>query len=188
MYTYVLSGGSGQPATPDAKERYQALLDAIAGGTSSVTALKSGAIPTAQTNLFCIPATNPSGQLTVRNYAWQLANKYTVQVEKQLGDGEIFRNLEDHSGPFLVSSVTRLSQAKPNTPILSADLSNTHPGAMQEVVDIYKQQISQAPLKKTDVFNPFKLALLNVILNGNDYVRIEKVAIASMLPGEESQH
>ena len=57
---------------------------------------------------------------------------------------------------------------------------------MQEVVAVYKQRVSQTPLDKAEVFKPFKLALLNVILNGNDYVQIEKVAIAGMLPPAES--
>ena len=52
----------------------------------------------------------------------------------------------------------------------------------QDVVEVYKQRVEQAPLDKAEVFKPFKLALLNVILNGNDYVQIEKVAIASILP------
>jgi hypothetical protein len=187
MYTYVLSGnvtGTGQPASGDVQRRYDALLQAIVARTSSVAALTAAAIPRKETNVFCIPAKAGTSFDTpsLQNYGSQLAIIYRLLVEKQLASETVRRNLENHMGPFLVSSLTRLNQARSGAPILFADLSNTHPDAIQEVVDVYKQRVSQAPIDKTEVFKPFKLALLNVILNGNDYVQIEKVAIAGVLP------
>ncbi len=187
MYTYVLSGNlaePGQQSSGEVQRRYDALLQAIAARTSSVMALTSATIPPDETNVFCIPAKagRSSGTPSLQNYNSQLGTIYRLLVEKQLANESVRGNLENHTGPFLVSSLTRISQVRLGAPILFADLSNTHPDAMQEVVQVYKHRVSQAPLDKTEVFKPFKLALLNVILNGNDYVQIEKVAIAGMLP------
>jgi hypothetical protein len=191
MYTYVLSSNlanTTQPGTDDVQKRYDALLKAIASSASSRAALSAAGVPAGETNLFCVPSNTASASAapSLTNFNPDLAVKYRLLVERQLASDAIHRSLENHSGPFLVSSLSRLTQAGPGAPILFADLSDTHPGAMQEVVNVYKQRISEARVERAETFKPFKLALLNIILNGNDYVQIEKVAIAGMLPPAES--
>jgi len=190
VYTYVLSGNaatSGQPVIGDMETRYTALLRAIAAQAPSAVTLSAEVIPTRETNLFCIPAKAGTSNVTLnfQNYSSELAVRYRLSVERQLTSQALRNKLEDNTGPFLVSSLTRLSQTGAGAPILFADLSTTHPDAMQEVVKAYKQRV-QSPLDKAEVFKPFKLALLSIILNGNDYVQIEKAAVASMLPSEGS--
>ena len=116
MYTYVLSGNEmslSKLISSDLRKRYDALLQAIVAEMTSVAALSASAIPTKETNLFCIPAnvTNGADEPTSENYSSQLATSYRLFIERRLASRDTFlRNLENHTGPFLVSTLTRLMQ------------------------------------------------------------------------------
>jgi hypothetical protein len=53
---------------------------------------------------------------------------------------------------------------------------------MAEIVAAYKRRISSKSVNKVERFWPLRLALLNIVLNADDNVKLVKVAMAEWLP------
>ena len=199
MYTYVLTGVRLDRIREGSNvlSRMKALLDAIETTTATSHELQESGAPIEETNLFCIPATArtkssaSSGararssrapiqdEIDLKQYNSALAVIYLSLASQRITDEAARRHLSGE-GPFLVSFLKPIEKVTGGASVLLTDLSATNSKAMSTVVDAYKQRISTA-LTETQVFNPIKLQLLNIILNSDEYVRIEQVAIASVL-------
>ena len=91
--------------------------------------------------------------------------------------------LTDRPGPFLISTLMPIGEiGKDQTDLLYTDLSTTNPAAMAEIVAAYKRRISSKSVNKVEHFWPLRLALLNIVLNADDNVKLVKVALAEWLP------
>lgn len=183
MYTYVLFGhkvGADSPPLPhDVAQRYQALLEAIESSTSTAVDLEAAFIPKEETNLFCIPVTLAAARPTLDNYGSALALIYrSVALGGITGDARFREKLSSGAGPFLISSLRPLNQVRSAEPMLFADLSTHNPAAMREVVAAYKQRINRSVPDKVESFDPLRLALLTMILDADDHVKLVKEAVA----------
>jgi peptidoglycan-associated lipoprotein len=186
MYTYVLFGrkvGRNAPALPeDVANRYRALLEAIESSTGPADLLKMAEVPKKKTNLFCVLGrrADPNSRLTLDNYNSDLATMYRIVAQGGIAaDTGFSQRLATGPGPFLISSLQPLNQVRTPGPMLFSDLSATNPAAMREVVAAYKQRLSNAALDRAETFQPLRLALLNLILDADDYVRLVKDAVAA---------
>ncbi|MGB5620490.1 MAG: hypothetical protein WBM78_26855, partial [Desulfobacterales bacterium] len=58
----------------------------------------------------------------------------------------------------------------------------TNPAAMAEIVAAYKQRITGSSVNRVESFWPLRLALLNIVLNADDNVKLVKAAMAEWTP------
>lgn len=186
MYTYVLFARRHnylQGVNPQTKERYESLLGAIAGTT--MKAEKTTQFPKEETNLFCIPAVFMGKKPSLPNYNVDIAMRYLSMLGKMLKEDnyELADRLMTQPGPFLISTLKPINVINEmKTPLLYTDLSGTNPAAMGEVVAAYKRRVTGRALTDVENFYPLRLALLNLILNADDNVKLVKVALAEWIP------
>lgn len=189
LYTYVIFRDEERDSTKEIGRRYEGLLDAIMSTIS--TPQDAEEYPKKESNIFYIPYnTHLSKRPAVsplKDYNFSLARKYIAHLRKAIekSDTKAFERLDSKPGPFLISLRYPLGKTKGDiTTLLFADLSSRHPAAMKEVVAAYKQRISSKPIDEAQQFEPIRLALLNLILNTNDYIEIVKAASAELVPGK----
>jgi len=186
MYTYVLFGRRLDfPAGIDSatKERYNSLLNTIV--VSTLRTSEIGKLPKEETNLFYIPAIAAGKKPSLNNYNAVLAMRYIIMLSKMVkhDNPKLADLLTDRPGPFLISTLMPIGEiGKDQTDLLYTDLSTTNPAAMAEIVAAYKRRISSKSVTKVEHFWPLRLALLNIVLNADDNVKLVKVALAEWLP------
>lgn len=200
MYTYVLtnrciSGG----VSNDATARYERLIQEITESTLPVE--EKSEFEEENYNLFLIPA-RTAGQTysslpdsLVSEYGSDRISKRQISLNDQLSmrllnaiaittqDEEFSQQISTSAGPFLISTVHPISASSSSeglVNLLYVDLSNTNPAAMGEVVSAYKRRISYNEVEGVKRFRSTRLALLNVILNVDDSIKLVKVAAADV--------
>lgn len=186
MYTYVLfprrldfSAG----VEPETRERYKTLLDSIVASTLGTE--EADQLPKEETNLFYIPAIGGGKKPGLENYNSTLAMRYLLILSRLARDSNrtLAERLSVRPGPFLISTLKPLGEiGKDQADLLYTDLSGTNPAAMVEIVAAYKRRISIQDVKEIERFWPLRLALLNLILNADDNVKLVKVALAEWKP------
>ena len=184
MYTYVLFGrkvGLREPPPPAAVlQRYESLLKALEGRVRSAATLDAAGVARSRVNLFCIPAVTENKLAALENYNSEIASIYLIWAgQATLQDPRLHDKLGAGDGPFLVSSLKPLT-AGAGGPLMVADLGDTAPAAMEEVVMEYRRQLSAKPLASVEDFKSLRLKLLNLILLTDTNIRIVKEALAGM--------
>lgn len=188
MYTYVLFGRRLDLSSLDQEtlQRYQQLLDAIVGSTlSSGEAGDLTAAEKQATNLLYIPGTVRGSAPSLANYNSALAMRYLVELGRvsRADNQEVAERLATRPGPFLVSVLKPVGTIDSRqTTLLYADLSTTNPAAMEEIVAAYKLRVSRNSLDEVQQFAPLRLALLNLVLNTDDNIKLVKAALAVWIP------
>lgn len=187
LYTYALFGyrvGAGSAPLPDGvRQRYAALLAAIAGSTAAAGDLEAAKIPRIEINLFCLPVSSAARPLNLENYSSDLAFKYRAIASRGVAaDKSFFKKLSTGPGPFLISSLVPLNRQRTPGPMLFANLAGHNPAAMREVIAAYKRRIHQGLDDRAERFHPLRLALLSLILDADDNVKFVKDAVAGWLP------
>lgn len=117
--------------------------------------------------------------IKLSEYSFYLAQKYLASIsQKVIISRSVAIRFISRPGPFLVSVLMPLHRGHPlNTTILFADLSETHPDSIPEVVAAYKQRIHSRALSEEEHFEPFRLWLLNQALVASDNVGFIKRAL-----------
>jgi len=186
MYTYVLFGHRPDlPGTIQTEtiERYKKLLEAIAKTTLWAKDLEE--FTKEETHLFYIPAIAKGKEITLPNYNSTLSLRYIATLRRMIkkDNPDLANRLTARPGPFLISALKPIGKIDTvQTDLLYADLSKTNPAAMGEVVAAYKHRISSKSVSQIERFNPFRLSLLNLILNADDNVVLVKAALADWTP------
>lgn len=186
MYTYVLFGrrldiqASIESGT---RERYQSLLDAIVVSTPRTS--DTDELPKEETNIFYIPALAAGKEPSLKNYDTILAMRYVrmLSILVKNNNPKLSARLTTNPGPFLISTLMPIGEiGTDQTDLLYTDLSTTNPAAMAEIVAAYKQRITGSSVNRVESFWPLRLALLNIVLNADDNVKLVKAAMAEWTP------
>jgi hypothetical protein len=186
MYTYVLFGrrldipGGIQAAT---RQRYESLLDAIVGSTLKQSEARN--LPREETNDFYIPSFAAGEKPSLANYDVSLSLRYLAAIGILLSseNPRLAERLTTEPGPFLVSTLKPIGQIRTEkAPLLYADLSSTNDAAMPEIIAAYKTRLAQTTVSGMERFAPLRLALLNLILDTDQNLRLVKVAVAQWQP------
>jgi len=187
MYTYVLFGRRVErlrEAYPELAERYEKILHAI---TISTPMPHETRPIEEQTNIFYIPCKEEvegEGKFDLSNYNSALAMQYIDRLAGMMNNLDALRNrFTRRPGPFLISTQYPLGALREgDLTLLYADLSDSNPAAMPEIVAAYKSYVCEARTEAVNRFNPLRLTLLNWFLNLDDDIQIVKVAAAAWLP------
>jgi len=176
MYTYVVYGRSGNRGN-DFYHRYYALMEFIQSSTESVHDFSSYGIDFDKShfNLFIIDRYDGSEYLAI-----------TILTKlSSITNNDKFRKSLSNPGPFLISIKKPIGVAYKDRQIdevLYVDLTNTNDTAIEEVVMAYKNRLVDDNVTGTSRFNSFKLILLDLMLDTDDYITIVKTAYADILP------
>ena len=164
MYTYVLAARKvieGQPA----QVRLQALVEAVQASTTSD---EMSRIALDHSNLFLIPGGD--------YYHYDLS--LLVLQQFRITMSSLGKKL-DRAGPYLVSVIypashvveQTLMRRPVETPILIADLSNTSPAVMRDLVRMYKSRLSGPMLTQpVNEFKSLRLQLASILTTADDYL------------------
>ncbi|MDO3378273.1 hypothetical protein [Geoalkalibacter halelectricus] len=188
MYTYVLFPRRvDQPGlAPEVQERYAKLLEAIAGVTLGLPEFGDLTPRDKQeTNLLYVPALASGAELSLANYNAPLALHYLANIARlcRTNNPRLAARLDERPGPFLISLLQPVGQVGgESVTLLYADLSTTNPAALPAVVTAYKTRLTRAPLADMERFTTLRLALLNLILNADNNLRLVSVALADWVP------
>ena len=186
MYTYVLFGRRldiQAGIERDTKERYQSLLNAIVVSTLRTSEIDT--LPREETNIFYIPAVAAGKEPSLNNYNTILAMRYVrmLSILVKNNNPKLSARLTTNPGPFLISTLMPIGEiGTDQTDLLYTDLSTTNPAAMAEIVAAYKQRITSSSVNRVESFWPLRLALLNIVLNADDNVKLVKAAMAEWTP------
>ena len=164
LYNYVLTSRTEEDKIASA--RYHKLVAAITSSTSSFDELPE---PTnlGQLNLFLIPGSKSIDEKGAKNLLTAIS----------------INSKHDFSGPgpylFTMSGTIENSQDLVN--MLYVDLSNTHEGAFNEMIDVYKKQVIDSKLVGIKSLKSFKISLLSSALVAEESISIVKAAKADIL-------
>ena len=82
-------------------------------------------------------------------------------------------------GPFLISTPEPVGEIeKERIVLLYAELSSANPAAMDEIVGAYKRRVGKG-IRAIERFRSLRLALLDLILDADDNIKIVRTALAS---------
>ena len=182
MYTYVLFGRKLKPMGrlgSEALERYERLLEAIGGSTLSVS--EGGQVDKAGTNVFMIPLTAEVAEPTRNSYNGVLSLRYISLLSAMVRDVSpgLSTRLASGEGPFLISTPEPVGEIeKERIVLLYAELSSANPAAMDEIVGAYKRRVGKG-IRAIERFRSLRLALLDLILDADDNIKIVRTALAS---------
>lgn len=186
MYTYVLlNRPSGIPSKAPAWERYQSLIDAIKQSTPLADNFND--YPKEDFNIFLIPTISDSAteESAGKKLNAILSSRILTGIVIQTEDQDFRQRLNNNPGPFLISSLEPISSRDSGQmDLLYLDLTSTNPAAMPEVVSAYKQRITSDEIDGIQRFRSIRLALLDLILDTDDHIKIVKTASAKWLEGE----
>lgn len=186
MYTYVLvNRPSGITSKTPAWERYHSLIDAIKKSTPLADNFND--YPKEDFNLFLIPTISDSATEESADQKLNaiLSSRILTGIAIQTDDQSFRQRLNNNPGPFLVSSLEPISTRESGqVDLLYLDLTSTNPAAMPEVVSAYKQRITSDEIDGVQRFHSIRLALLDLILDTDDHIKIVKTASAKWLEGE----
>jgi hypothetical protein len=183
LYTYVLFRIRVDDPSLDSKtkELYQKLLTAIIKSTPTPEEV-NGIWPISSTNIFYIPGKESfiSGNWSLTNYNSSLAMTYIAQLCRIAEENSgIPKRMLSRPGPFLISTLKPLGDTSTASKyILYADLFDSHPEAMMEIVESYKNYVVTASVEDVEMFKTLRLSLLNFILKADDNLKIVKTALA----------
>ena len=186
LYTYVLFGRRldiQASIESDTRERYQSLLDAIVVSTPRTS--ETDELPKEETNIFYIPAVAAGKEPSLKNYDTILAMRYVrmLSILVKNDNPKLSACLTTNPGPFLISTLMPIGEiGTDQTDLLYTDLSTTNPAAMAEIVAAYKQRVTSSSVNRVESFWPLRLALLNIVLNADDNVKLVKAALAEWTP------
>lgn len=181
MYTYVLFGRRLKPLgrlKPETLARYEKLLQAIHLSTLSVTEVDT--YNKAETNILLIPLTVEAKEPNRNNYNIVVSLRYLSIFSSKIraAASKVSERLARLEGPFLISTLQPFEdlESKPMV-MLYADLSNTNPAAMEEIVAAYKKRVEKG-VRQIERFRSLRLALLDLILDAEDNIKIVQTAVA----------
>ena len=182
MYTYVLFGRrlkSARGINAGTLARYESLLQAIYISTLSADEVKNH--EKASTNILLIPVASEVGEPNRNNYNIQVSLKYLSFFSSRIkatAPKVSDRLSEKRAGPFLITTMQPIEDLDNNRlTMLYADLSTTNPAAMEEIVSAYKQKVEKG-IGQIDSFRSLRLAILDLILDADDNIKIVQTAIA----------
>jgi hypothetical protein len=182
MYTYVLFQwrvNALADINPEIAKRYENLLNVITGSMPTAEETRTAV---RDINLFCITSNEAyvGKQFCLENYNSKLAKTYISKLCNMIqDDNELVERFNDRPGPFLISTLHPLdTNVKGDFHLLYADLSESNPAAIMEIVMAYRKHIRSATVDGVESFNPLRLTLLNWILNIDDNLKIVTVAAA----------
>jgi hypothetical protein len=198
IYTYVIFpriiGNDPSGIDAEVRQRYESLLHAIVALSHAAGDLDLAGAAKDETNIFLIPAMQPSANSSLENYNWQLALQYLVSAEDIIArapeDNDKWRRFAQEiaiePGPFLVSTPVPMDQLGANSAVLIADLSKYQAGAMEQFVAEYEKRVASGVSDSDAVvlFNPLKVRLLSAAENANGSIEVELVALAKLPHGE----
>jgi hypothetical protein len=165
-YSYVLAGRDGSDVSHT--RRYNALVAAIKSSSPGADDMPTS-VPKNLMNIFMIPAGKNDDTLNIG---------LSLSLVAALAASDVRFN---NPGPFIVTVCHPVSfSIDPEILMLFVDLTNTHPDAMPEIVNVYKRRISQAPLQRIERLTSLKLALLNALLVANDRIGFATTAYANL--------
>jgi hypothetical protein len=185
LYTYVIQNGNSNLKTDDGK-RNEALLTALTQPVSEPDEAAHGPGESAgvmrnECNIFYIPLTQKilpefASALALYNLplAHQIATVFAriIQNNYELGQLLLFGE-----GPFLVASPVPISQLNYRpAKILIADLSQTKPKAMRQVVAGFRKPQNAQVADDLDRFRLIRLTLLDSVLP------LTKLPVVNTLP------
>ncbi len=185
MYTYVLFGRLPHPTADydaETRERYTRILEEVT--RSTMRDQWGNELPRDEVNLFSIPVSerDSEGRPTLEKYNFQLSLLYLDRVGGSLlADSEVAIRFLDEAGPFLVSTLKPIPKVKNGDRLLFANLSDTNPAAMGEVVIAYKRRVKRPQFKRYEAFEPFHLRLLDAVLDADDNVGLVTASISAWI-------
>ena len=184
VYTYVLFGRNLDtlPDAEELRERYSTLLREIVASTSRD---QEGRLrPPSETNLFAIPLKERYGAAAAENYGYTLSLKYLQDLAAVLEeDPDLGGRLRTREGPFLVSTPVPLREVESvEHCLLFADLTGKNVAGTAEIVAAYRNTLLEgnpaagpgmpAEPIECERLNSFRLALLDMILEADDYLSL----------------
>lgn len=173
MYTYVLINQDVQE--DEASKKYKALIAKIE--TSTASRENFGIEITEQDyNIFLIPYTRSVPYKINSTLSKKLLTIFSLVTTSE----KIKQAIASHPGPFLISTPAPINRlkAKAEIPTLYLDLTNASINVVKEIVSAYKKRIVTAPINSEEKFNSIRLAILNILLTGDDCISIVKAAYA----------
>lgn len=173
LYTYVLYGRKDNNS--DHYRKSSQLINIIQWSTQSTENYSEhGDFDKTAFNLFLIP----DWELDI-----QLSKSILTHLSIISQDAGFQKSLLN-PGPFLISVKTPISltNRSKKSDLLYVDLSTSNGAAMEEIVLSYKTRLTEVTIQGTDRFKSIKLALLDIILDADDYIQIVKTAYADLLP------
>jgi hypothetical protein len=181
MYTYILFGRRLKPKgrlKPETSARYEQLLQAIHQSTLSVTEVDK--YNKAETNILLIPLTVEAKEPNRNNYNIVVSLRYLSIFSSKIraAASKVSERLARLEGPFLISTLQPFQDLESKSMVmLYADLSTTNPAAMEEIVAAYKKRVEKG-VRQIERFRSLRLALLDLILDSEDNIKIVRAAVA----------
>jgi hypothetical protein len=153
-YTYVLfpfhvTGDLSR----DVRERYQALLTAIAQSTAGAS---MGKTPRSRSNLFCIPTIKGGGGTSIDLAGYDSSKAKGLLATAGAGylqRPDVLKRLGLTAGPFLLTTPTPIEGLDPSAPTLFVDLSGYQPRQYPQILAAYKTTVVQG-LPRLDLTEP----------------------------------
>ncbi|GJM15556.1 MAG: hypothetical protein DHS20C13_08830 [Thermodesulfobacteriota bacterium] len=170
MYTYVLVGN--RLSDQSLQQRYSTLLDAIFGTTLSIHQI-SESIPIDEQNIFYFPI-NEGGIPDKNNYNFELSKNILNKLSRAIEEEQ--SRFANNPGPFLVTSVEKLSDKDPNSEfcIIFTDFSDKNPAVIHHITARYQIKVSKnnntSCIEQFEDF--FAKIILNPAANANDYIKL----------------
>jgi len=189
LYTYVILDGNTNIKTEGGR-RNEALLKAIVEAAANPgEAVRSPADPAGvlkeESNIFYIPLTEkmlPQFSSPLALYNLPLAQQCVAGLVQYMQENQDLGQRLQYISPFLVSVPVPLpGMSYRATKILIADLSDTSPKKMRQVVAAFRQQQNTNVADDADRFRLIRLALLGGILPLK-YITVVKTNLTEFIP------
>ncbi|MGA1794559.1 MAG: hypothetical protein ACMUIL_01765 [bacterium] len=179
IYTYVLI--NSDKTDFDAWSRYEKLVEAITSSTLSVEDYSLDFNPS-DYNLFLIPCSEKKEGDETESLNDSLSQSIMTKIGAEAND-ENLRKTAMNPGPFLISVIKPIGiRGGEYIDMLYVDLTRTNEAAMTEIVAAYKNRLTDSTIQGVKRFLSVRLALLNIILDADDYIHLVKVTYADLLP------
>lgn len=145
LYTYVLlprriSEEFG--VSTETLQKYKYLLGKVQQTKSSESPTRA---EPSEVNLFLLFSTKVSEQTDINNYNYQTASLYIEELAHQMqlvGRNETAKQIEEGSGPFLLTVDTPLFDAANRRNYAYLDLSTVPPSTVEQLFEIYLSNLS----------------------------------------------
>jgi hypothetical protein len=185
-YTYVLF--KGNQLGPDSMEwkRYEEMLKAVLQDVKPKDIGAAVGWPQNETNIFCLPLVtkNPQPLAPLKSYDFSLAQRYLAELQTAVKNNHVlFERLERQPGPFLVSLYEPLPKlhGREATKMLYLDLTSMPQDGMRQVLDAYKERLTEAPLKNVEKLKEsLKIVLLKYMLMIDENLQLVEVVFAGL--------
>jgi hypothetical protein len=184
IYTYVLFNSNQPDASSPEGKRYDGILRAVLQDVKPQEVGVAAGWPKDETNIFCIPFMTRSPKIAdaLEQYDFGIAQEYLAVLQGSVRNNkDLFKRLEQRSGPFLISFYEPLPrlQGKEATKMLYLDLTDMPTDGMRQVLDAYKQRLDAEPLKNVErLKESVKIILMKYALMLDENLKIVDVAFA----------